>query len=210
MKVTKEKGEFGPYDIRIEQNENIHLDLTFGGDGDLYWIYDNLEVMELEEDSMYESFLIPKSEPQIFASFNELYEDLINCRVYIPQKDLLLGTKDDEECKKANSEIKAVPRYKKLVKDNVVTWISDEEHPSIAEIVRITKIEEGILLEFIRQSKKDEFGFGRMPGWYSIRFRTSGSTYTPCDIIFLRQFTKLQDYEVEIKQEEQRKLELTK
>ncbi len=209
MIVRKEKGAFGPYDIRIEQNEDIYLELTFGGDGDLYWIYDNLEVMGNEEDSMYESFLIPKYE-DIYASFNELYEDLINCRIYLPKKDLLTGENDEEECKESNSEIKKRSRYKKLVKDGIITWISDEEHPSIAEIVRITKTEEGILLEFIRQSKKDELGFSRIPGWYSIRFRTSGSTYTPCDIIFLRQFSKLQDYEVDIKPKEPRKLELTK
>lgn len=35
----------------------------------------------------------------------------------------------------------------------------------------------------------------RLPGWYSIRFRTSGSTYTPCDMVFWRHFNNLQNYE---------------
>ena len=43
MKITKTKSEIGTYDIRIEENEDKHLDVIFGGNGDIYWVYDNLE-----------------------------------------------------------------------------------------------------------------------------------------------------------------------
>ena len=58
-----------------------------------------------------------------------------------------------------------------------------------------TKNDNGILLEFIRQSIIDDMNMKRMPGWYSIRFRTSGSTYTPCDLAFTRHFLKMQEYD---------------
>ena len=40
MKITKTKSEIGTYDIRIEENEDKHLDVIFGGNGDIYWVYD--------------------------------------------------------------------------------------------------------------------------------------------------------------------------
>jgi len=89
-----------------------------------------------------------------------------------------------------------------LVNNNVITWYSDEEMKENAEILRISKKEDYILLEFIRQTKKDEQGHTRMPGWYSIRIRTDGSTYTPCDAVFWRHFNNLQQYEPNISEQE--------
>ena len=68
-------------------------------------------------------------------------------------------------------------------------------------LVRISKQEDSILLEFIRQTKKDDQGHTRLPGFYSIRFRTSGSTYTPCDLVFTRHFLKMQEYDFEAPQQ---------
>lgn len=213
MKVSKTKSEIGTYDIRIEENEDKHLDVLFGGNGDIYWVYDNLEVMFDETDSMYESFLIPETEKGLYDIFNELYEDLVNCRIFIPEeKELWEGQlKEDElRCQKSNEELKNDSRYKLLVQDGVITWYSDEEYRAIAEIVRITKVDTGILLEFIRQSIKDDMGFSRMPGWYSIRFRLSGSTYTPCETVFWRHFDNLQHYEEQLNKQDNQKLELKK
>ena len=198
MKITKRKSEIGTYDIRIEENEDKHLDVLFGGNGDIYWIYDNYEVADVEEDSMYEAFEIPSTEPGIYKIFNELYEDLVNCRIFVPEiNELYPGQikEDEERCRRSNEDLKKDYRYNLLVKDKVITWYSDEEYREIAEIVRITKTETGILLEFIRQSTRDDMGALRLPGWYSIRFRTSGSTYTPCDMVFWRHFNNLQNYE---------------
>lgn len=200
MIVTKRKSEVGTLDIRIEENEDKHLDVIFGGNGDIYWVYDNLEQLYAEEDSMYEAFTIPKEEINLYKIFNELYEDLVNCRIFIPETTELIpgGIKRDQErCKRNNEALKKDPRYNMLVKDGIITWYSDEEYREIAEIVRITKNDNGILLEFIRQSTIDDMNMKRMPGWYSIRFRTSGSTYTPCDMVFWRHFNNLQHYQKE-------------
>lgn len=200
MIVTKRKSEVGTLDIRIEENEDKHLDVIFGGNGDIYWIYDNLEQLYAEEDSMYEAFTIPKEEINLYKIFNELYEDLVNCRIFVPETtELIPGgiKKDQERCRRNNENLKKDPRYNMLVQNGVITWYSDEEYREIAEIVRITKNDNGILLEFIRQSIIDDMNMKRMPGWYSIRFRTSGSTYTPCDMVFWRHFNNLQHYQKE-------------
>lgn len=200
MIVTKRKSEVGTLDIRIEENEDKHLDVIFGGNGDIYWVYDNLEQLYAEEDSMYEAFTIPKEEINLYKIFNELYEDLVNCRIFVPETtELIPGgiKKDQERCQRNNENLKKDPRYNMLVQNGVITWYSDEEYREIAEIVRITKNDNGILLEFIRQSLIDDMNMKRMPGWYSIRFRTSGSTYTPCDMVFWRHFNNLQHYQKE-------------
>lgn len=200
MIVTKRKSDVGTLDIRIEENEDKHLDVIFGGNGDIYWVYDNLEQLYAEEDSMYEAFTIPKEEINLYKIFNELYEDLVNCRIFVPETtELIPGgiKKDQERCRRNNEDLKKDPRYNMLVQNGVITWYSDEEYREIAEIVRITKNDNGILLEFIRQSIIDDMNMKRMPGWYSIRFRTSGSTYTPCDMVFWRHFNNLQHYQKE-------------
>lgn len=214
MKIIKKKSEIGTYDIRIIENEDKHLDVLFGGNGDIYWVYDNQERLFDEIDSMYEQFLIPNTD-NLFSIFNELYEDLINCNIFLPEPNELMPgdyERDQIRCQSSNEELKRDYRYNKLVKNGIITWYSDEEHESIAEIVRISKVEEGILLEFIRQSHKDDLGSTRMPGWYSIRFRTSGSTYTPCDLVFWRHFNNLQNYQEqkENEQENIKKLELVR
>jgi len=210
MNIIKEKSEMGTLDIRLEESENKHLDIVFGGVGDIYWIYDNFEVAYLEEDPMYDSLIISKKDYDIYKIFEELYEDLINGRIYHPEKlpkfrldfDPKAQEKENERCRQSNENVINSFRYKMLVNNNVITWYSDEEMKENAEILRISKKEDYILLEFIRQTKKDEQGHTRMPGWYSIRIRTDGSTYTPCDAVFWRHFNNLQQYEPNISEQE--------
>lgn len=211
MKVIKQKSEVGTLDICIKENEDKSLALIWGGNGDLYWLLDNLEVMDVREDPMYDTFCITKKDYAIYSMFEELYDDLMNGRIYLPEQhmdtyveDLTEEQREEVERYNAaeiehaaleNEDIKRSTRYQLLTADNVVTWYSDEEERRLAEIVRISKHEDCILLEFIRQSKKDDLGDTRLPGYYSIRFRTSGSTYTPCDLVFTRHFLKMQEYD---------------
>jgi len=198
IKIIKEKSYVGTLDIRLEINENVHLDIVYGNVGDVYWIYDNLTTLDVKDDPMYEVLKITKEDIDIYNIFNELYEDIINCRIYIPRKSILSNEYDkleEQRCHIANEKLKNDSLYKKLVKDDVITWYSDEESEEITEILRISKREEIILIEFIRQSRIDGLGQTRMPGWYSIRFRSSGSYYQPCDTVFWRHFDNLQNYE---------------
>ena len=76
IQVTKEKNYMGSLDIRLKINENITLDIVFGGVGDVYWIYDNQNFFDAKEDPMYDKLLITKEDIDIYNIFNELYEDL--------------------------------------------------------------------------------------------------------------------------------------
>lgn len=219
MEVIKKKSEVGTLDICIKEDENRSLSLIWGGNGDLYWLLDNLEEVDtdIKDDPMYDSFCITKKDYALYSMFEELYEDLMNGRIYLPEKhmntnvpNLTEEEKDEVEKYNAyeiehaaleNEDIKRSARYRLLTANNVITWYSDEEQSCMAEIVRISKQEDSVLLEFIRQSKKDDLGDTRIPGYYSIRFRTSGSTYTPCDLVFTRHFLKIQEYDFEAPQQ---------
>ena len=202
MKIIKTPSKVGIIDIRLEESENKRLDIIFGGTGDIYWIYDNLEVPDLEEDPMYDTFIISKKDYDIYKIFDELYEDLINGNIYHPEKlpsFYLIDNPNAQEienkrCIESNKRIKDSSRYKKLVNNGIITWYSDEEYKDNAEILRISKKADFILLEFIRQTKRDEQGQIRLPGLYYIRFRLDGSTYTPCDTVFWRHFNNFQEY----------------
>ena len=210
MEVKKERNELGTLDIRIIESEDKHLDITFGGTGDIYWILDNQEVADVEEDPMYDTFTISASETELYKIFEELYDDLINGNIYYPEQipsyylafDSKAQEKENERCINSNKEIKESSRYQALVNNGLITFYSDEEYKDNAEIVRISKREDCILLEFVRQTKKDEQNQTRLPGWYFIRIRLNGCTYTPCEIVFWRHFDNLQKYEPTQKVEE--------
>ena len=213
MEVIKSRSEVGTYDICIKESETKSLGLVWGGNGDLYWLLDNLEEIDVKDDPMYDSFCITKEDYALYSMFEELYEDLMQGRIYLPEQHMNTNIEDlteeverfnayeIEHAASENEDIKQSRRYQLLTADNVVTWYSDEEQRSHAEIVRISKQEDSILLEFIRQTKKDDQGQTRLPGYYSIRFRTSGSTYTPCDLVFTRQFLKMQEYDFDAPQQ---------
>ena len=217
MEVIKSRSEVGTYDISIKESETKSLALVWGGNGDLYWLLDNLEDIDVKDDPMYDSFNITKENYALYSLFEELYDDLMQGRIYLPEQHMNTNVEDLTEEEKEeverfnayeiehaaseNEDIKQSRRYQLLTADNVVTWYSDEEQRSHAEIVRISKQEDSILLEFIRQTKKDDQGQTRLPGYYSIRFRTSGSTYTPCDLVFTRQFLKMQEYDFDAPQQ---------
>ena len=43
MEVIKSRSEVGTYDISIKESETKSLALVWGGNGDLYWLLDNME-----------------------------------------------------------------------------------------------------------------------------------------------------------------------
>ena len=147
MEIKKERSDVGTLDIRIIESEDKHLDITFGGTGDIYWILDNQEVADVEEDPMYDTFTIPASETDIYKIFEELYDDLINGNIYYPEQlpsyylaiDPAAQEKENKRCEKSNKEIKESSRYKALVNNGFITFYSDEELKTNAEIVRISK-----------------------------------------------------------------------
>ena len=66
MEVIKSRSEVGTYDISIKESETKSLALVWGGNGDLYWLLDNLEDIDVKDDPMYDSFNITKEKSLLF------------------------------------------------------------------------------------------------------------------------------------------------
>ena len=76
-----------------------------------------------------------------------------------------------------------------------IEWHSDDDRYERSDCVKINKVDDTFVLEFIRPSITEDNFIYRTPGCISIRFRNSGSTYDPYNMIFMRMFNKLQEYD---------------
>lgn len=211
MNITKIQSEHGYSDFHIEK-DNKRLGIVFGGNGDLYWILDNNKIdpvsydeYKKELESPYQDiFIITKENYYIYQLFDELIQDIEDSRIFIPTEnelelefDFLVEEKketSEERCKRLNEEHKKYFRYKLLFQDGIICWHSDEHIYEDADRVKIYRLNDEIILEFSRPPVKREEQIYHMPGRIGVRFRNSGSTYDPYNIIFMRMFQKLQEY----------------
>lgn len=217
MNITKIETPYGYSDFHIEK-DNQRLGIVFGGNGDLYWILDNSQIdpdtyeeYRKELESPYQDkFIITKENYFIYQLFDELIQDIEDSRIYLPTINELelefnfFGEEkretSEDRCKRLNEEHKKYYRYKLLFEDGVICWHSDEHIFEDADRVKIYRLNDEIILEFSRPPVKKEEQIYRMPGTTGVRFRNSGSTYDPYNVIFMRMFQRLQEYNPEYHQ----------
>ena len=216
MEVVKRKNDKEDvYNYYLKQDNKV-LSITFGGNLDLYWSLSNKDSFEdantIYTKPLHETFIIRKDNYFIYSLFEELYEDVKEARVYAPHKrnssdeDEEILTLDEEavneveECAKWNKRFKNTHQHNLLFDGKKIIWHSDDDEFSVSNYVKIKKISDVFVLEFTRPPITE----GKFPyvvlGSVNIRFRNSGSTYDPFNIIFMRMFLKLQEYEPEYHQ----------
>ena len=209
MEITRREGHRSGYDYQIKQGDKV-LNIVFGGNLDLYWNIINLSE-ETSLDSLYkeqyETFTITKENYFLYSLFKQLIEDVKEAKVFTPRPDVYIdeeyetlpdGTDnietEEQRCNRWNEDLKKSERYKKMYDGKAISWHSDDEPYDIADRVRITENEDVILLEFYRPETILETCEFRFPGSISIRFRNSGSTYDPFNILFMKMYRELQTY----------------
>ena len=201
MEITRTKGKESGYDYTLKE-DNKELRIIFGGNLDLYWslyITDKSKTLDNLYDEVYETFLITKENYQIYSLFKKLIEDIKQPIVFEPvEEELLVGLdsteSEEEKCARMNEDIKRSERYKMLYNGQEIIWHSDDDYYEEADRVKISEVDENILLEFYRPEQTlKTIGF-KMPNTVSIRFRNSGSIYDPLNIVFMRMYQQLQEY----------------
>lgn len=205
MKVTKEKSEFG-LNVFLKE-EGKRLAFTFRGNGDLYWSINSVKDDKNEENN-YEYFIITKENYAIYNLFEQLFYDIENINIY-DEEDIPFYIESEEEkqeylkrMKQENEEIKISYRlfnrsnYNELFNDNnkTITWYSDETTHEVANILKIKKDEDIFKIEFYIQPyvKGHDEDFHSL-GYIPIRFRNSGSSYAPFNIIFMKMYNSMQE-----------------
>ena len=201
MKITKRTNEYRTIDIFVEK-DNKKLSIIFAGTGDLHWMLKDFN--ETSEEPTYLSFLIDKENYALYESFENLYNDIKDMRVfkeitippYIETDEEIIEYLKEKEEDKIYTKKHNVSNYNELFNEEkqTITWFSDETAHDVANIVTIKKLDEQFLLEFYTQPYIE--GYEResnIKGQICIRFRNSGSRYDPYNIIFMRMYNELQE-----------------
>ena len=198
MKVVKQKNEDG---VRIFlQEDNKYLSFVFGGNGDLYW-----SIHSKDGDN---NFTIAKENYGIYELFEELFYDIENINIFKDYYDSLYLEVDenhDEYLKMYEEEIEEKKKRYKLFnyanynelfdqKNGIITWYSDETAHKVANYLKIKKEKDIFNIEFYTQPHIDGYDEDfHSSNYVSIRFRNSGSSYNPFNILFMKMYNNLKE-----------------
>ncbi len=204
MKVIKEKTQFG-YTISFNDEDKL-IRFTFGGNGDLYWsIYNKCK----NEDNEIKSncFIITKENYGVYKLFEKLFLDIENISIFDSEYNIpfYMETEEDmrvylEEQERSRKEAKYRlfnhSNYNELFnKDNkTITWYSDETAHDVANILKIKEDKDSFKLDFYIQPHIDGYDDDfHSPNYIQIRFRNSGSSYAPFNVVFMRMYNNMKD-----------------
>ncbi len=197
MKLKKEKHQFGT--VIILNEEDKFLKFIFGGNGDLYWSI----CFRNENHENY--FVITKENYGVYRLFCQLYDDIENINVFDEEVPFYLETEEEKmaylcerkteiEQRKERYRLFNYANYNELFdKDNkTITWYSDETNHKVANILKIKREEDSFRIEFYIQPNIDDYDNDFNSGYYiPIRFRNSGSSYGPFNIVFMQMYNDM-------------------
>lgn len=179
IKIRKHKNDMKSFDFEFVDDEK-KLKIMFAPNLDLYMLLGTNEILPMDANvSLF--FDITKENMEIFTLFDSLYKDVITGNVF-PDSDL--STRDYTKSYE----------YKILLDENQnINWISDDGPIEAEDRMQIVKIDDDTYrLIFQRTDQKLDCGF-KSPRNIAVRFRNSGSRYSPFNSVFMRMYNKMQD-----------------
>lgn len=176
MKVKRKENRFGCYDYTLVDKDNA-LEIMYAGNLDLYFMLSQNGKF-FHDENVTLSFDITKEDFQVFSLFDCLYKEVVAGEVF-----------EDYDNDFKNSFL-----YKNLVsKKKEVNWISDDDREEVADRLSFFKVDDDTYrLLFYRNDKPLDFGFKSSYN-ISVRFRNSGSRYSPFNVPFMRFYQRLQE-----------------
>lgn len=181
MKITKNKDNFG-LTVNVEEDKDI-FGITFGGNLDLYWyIHSNEEIKD-----KHKVFRITKENYKLYELFEILYRDIERINLF----DEELSDEEKDRFREYDNS-----NYKELFnpKDKTITWYSDETAKRVGNYLVIKKKDDSFELNFHTQNHIDGYDRDFNNAYYiPIRFRNSGSRYTPFNCVFMRMYNRLDE-----------------
>lgn len=183
MRVIKEENEFGQIIIFKEQNKLLKF--WFGGNGDLYWSFHS------KKDNKENNFAITKENYAVYMLFEQLFSDVENINIF-NENNAELDAEKIEDIKKYR--LYNYSNYNELYDDDnkIITWYSDETSHMVSNIIKIKKREESFIIEFIVQPYINGYDEDfHLLNYIPIRFRNSGSSYEPFNMVFMRMYRNM-------------------
>jgi hypothetical protein len=198
MKIVKEQNKFG-LDIIIKE-EDKYLSVSMAGNGDLYWIIN----VKNDDGCTHQFFNITKENYELYKLFEGLFFDLDTLNITFPYDvdpfclydDYV--NKEERLIEKKRYRLYNKSHYKDLYDEDrqIISWHSDETAYDVSNILKIKKVDDAFVLEFIIQTESDEYDkdFGD-PSCIPVRFRNSGSRYKPFNVLFNKMYHGLESVE---------------
>lgn len=166
-------------DIFIRQDGKT-LKIFYGATGDLYFdIFGNYSFNKLGIRTS--KFYINK-DSDVYSYFDNLFHNILDYKVYDDNYSNFFHL-DNE--KNLNQRLQESNANSKLLKNGNIEWYSDSIYDEKANLLRIERIDEGIVFSFFDNPEDPTFGFG-------IRICNSGSKYEPFNLCFMRLFNQFQ------------------
>lgn len=181
MKLIKQNNQDG---IKIFlQEDNKYITIFFAGNGDLYW---SLNTDNISNNSI----TITKENYRLYCLFYQLFKDIDEINIFDDEfyKDRI---DDKDRYRKYNCS-----NYNELynLENNTITWYSDETAHEVSNILKIKKDEETFRIEFYIQPYIDGYDKDfHSDNYIPIRFRNSGSSYEPFNIVFMRMYNNMKE-----------------
>ncbi|MEG1288316.1 MAG: hypothetical protein RSD29_03090 [Bacilli bacterium] len=178
LEISKEDNELGyliGHSINIITSEGT-FKISFAGNLDLYWSFYSFNFNGDEK-----SFTITKENYFIYTLFLELYNNIKDCNVGF----------NVEDGKHFKDKLKSSEAYnkEKLFENGVVTWHSDDFEYEKSSILKIEEVNDTFVVTFIK-SKDDS-----LYDTFAVRIRNSGSRYEPFNVLFMKMYRKLVEYD---------------
>lgn len=193
MVVRKEIKRGGFSDIILE-NDNKQLTISYLSNGDLYWSLHETDVLNDVCD-----FIISKTNFYVHKIFDVLYNKIKNCEVHMIHTSELkkCSTEEDkrqylERVRLNNKRFERMQESnpRKLFKNNMVEFHSEEKSYEEASTLKIIKDEDGNYILRFEKSKDEELSedYGiliKHPSYNEITFKT----------LFMLAFLEFQKYD---------------
>ena len=177
MEIQKVKNSERCYDIWIKK-DNKQLKIMYCGNLDLYFSMSDGEMIPYKQ-SVSKYFDITKENYQIYSAFDTLYNNIIAGKPF---------GKDSDNTK----YIDRFQYYKLVDEDKNITWVSDDGPEDIEDKVTISKLDEDTYRLLFNRNELDLSDGIKSSTSISVRFRNSGSRYSPFNCAFMLMFQELQ------------------
>jgi len=185
VNITKNKTQFG-YEFNISTHGGV-FKIFFGGNLDLYWTCFG------DKDDLEKELFVTKENYFLFSLFEELYNGILNYEVIsIDEFTDFDGNFKDcydryVEYKEGLKRSDGFNNNRPFV-DGVIEWYSDDRWDDNPSVLRIEKKEDVYKIIFRK-------GIGGMYSTFAVRFRNSGSSYDPYNVLFMKMYRKLEMYD---------------
>ena len=175
LKIEKYKN--GEYDAFIITTNEGEFCISFQNNLDLYWSY--LHKRSILDTPNSHTFKITKENMFFYNLIDTLYNDIKENKLRIVGEDSIY-----QYSYRIPDKL-----HKSLFIDNEIRWHCDDFYYDVASVLKIKEENKEYHITF-EKSKDDNF---YRPS-YSIRIRNSGSRYSPYNIIFMRMYRALCEY----------------